>query len=112
MSKYFLDFGTQHGSGLYKICALEDFDQNVEIHSFEANPYTFKADVWKKAIDKRPDLKDTKAHCEKMVHYYNIGVSGDTGFYHFNCEERSRRRVYREWLFSFRPFLLEYRKKL
>jgi len=87
MNKYFLDFGTQHGSGLYRICALENFDQNVEIHSFEANPYTFKADVWKKAIDKRPDLKDTKAHCEKMVHYYNIGVSGDTGFYHFNCEE-------------------------
>ena len=87
MKKYFLDFGTQHGTGLYKICALEHFDQNVEIHSFEVNPYTFKADAMKKAVEKRPDSKDAMIRCDKNIHYYNIGVAGNTGFYNLNCEE-------------------------
>ena len=72
MKKYFLDFGTQYGSGLKAIRSLEKFDQNVEIHSFEANPNTFKSLL-----------------CDERVHYHNIGISSSTGFYNFNCEEES-----------------------
>jgi FkbM family methyltransferase len=70
MKKYFLDFGTQHGCGLKAISTLENFDQSVEIHSFEANPNTFKS-----------------LQCDERVHYHNIGISAKTGFCNFNCEE-------------------------
>ena len=72
MKKYFLDFGTQHGDGLEKIRKLEDFDEDTEIHSFEANPLTFQGIPFKDGVN-----------------YYNVGVSSKTGFHHFNCEEES-----------------------
>ncbi len=72
MNKYFLDFGTQHGSGLKAISSLENFDKSIQIHSFEANPNTFKS-----------------LQCDERVHYHNIGISSKTGFYNFNCEEES-----------------------
>ena len=42
MNKYFLDFGTNLGQGLEAISDIEKFDKDVEVHSFEANPFIFQ----------------------------------------------------------------------
>jgi len=67
--KYFLDFGTHFGEGLEQIRSLEKLDGEVEIHSFEANPYTFQGIEFQNGVD-----------------YYNIAISAIDGFFNFNCE--------------------------
>jgi FkbM family methyltransferase len=67
--KYFLDFGTHLGEGLEKIRNYEKLKEEVEIYSFEANPYTFQ-----------------QIQFEDDVEYYNIAVSAQDGFFNFNCE--------------------------
>jgi len=68
--KYFLDFGTHFGEGLKQIRAHEKLNEEVEIYSFEANPYTFQ-----------------QIQFEDDVEYYNIAVSAQDGFFNFNCEK-------------------------
>jgi FkbM family methyltransferase len=70
--KYLLDFGTHFGEGLDRILRLEKCQHDMEVHSFEANPYTFKKNTFK------PD-----------VNYYNLGISDKTGFYYFNCAKEN-----------------------
>lgn len=67
--KYFLDFGTRFGEGLEKIKGHEKLNKDVEIYSFEANPYTFQQIPFKDDVE-----------------YYNIAVSAQDGFFNFNCE--------------------------
>jgi FkbM family methyltransferase len=67
--KHFLDFGTHLGEGLEEIRSVEKLDREVEIHSFEANPYTFQNIEFQNGVD-----------------YYNIAVSALDGFFNFNCE--------------------------
>ena len=67
--KHFLDFGTHFGEGLEQIRGLEKLDREVEIHSFEANPYTFQDIQFQNGVD-----------------YYNIAISALDGFFNFNCE--------------------------
>ena len=64
MDKYFLDFGTNLGQGLEAICNIEGFNEDVEIHSFEANPFIFQ-----------------KIQFKPNVNYYNIAVSEFNGFF-------------------------------
>jgi len=67
--KYFLDFGTHLGEGMQKILDHEKFQQGVEVHSFEANPYVFK-----------------QIERNEGINYYNIAVSELTGFFTLNYE--------------------------
>ena len=67
--KYFLDFGTHFGEGLQSIRHHEKLNKEVEIYSFEANPYSFQ-----------------KIEFQDDVDYYNIVISAQDGFFIFNCE--------------------------
>ena len=69
MNKYFLDFGTNLGQGLEAISDMEKFDKDVEIHSFEANPFIFQ-----------------KINFKPNVNYYNIAVSEFNGFFELNID--------------------------
>lgn len=69
MNKYFLDFGTNLGQGLEAISDIEKFDKDVEVHSFEANPFIFQ-----------------KINFKPNVNYYNIAVSEFNGFFELNID--------------------------
>ena len=69
MHKYFLDFGTNLGQGLEAISDIEGFSEDVEIHSFEANPFIFQ-----------------KIQFKPKVNYYNIAVSEFNGFLNLNMD--------------------------
>jgi FkbM family methyltransferase len=67
--KYFLDFGTHLGGGLEKIKRREKLNEDVEIHSFEANPHAFQ-----------------QIKFQDDINYHNIAISEINGFVNFNCE--------------------------
>ena len=69
MNKYFLDFGTNFGQGLDTISRIENFSKDIEIHSFEANPFVFQ-----------------KINFKSNVNYYNLAVSDFNGFSEFNVD--------------------------
>ena len=66
---YFLDFGTHLGEGMEKICERENLKDDIEIHSFEANPHIFQ----------KIEFKDN-------IQYYNIAVTDVNGFFELNYE--------------------------
>ena len=66
---YYLDFGTHLGEGMEKICGLEHFKDDIEIHGFEANPHVFQ-----------------KIEFQDDVNYYNIAVTDANGFFEVNYE--------------------------
>ena len=66
---YFLDFGTHLGEGMKRICDLEHFQGDIEIHGFEANPHVFQ-----------------KIKFQDNVNYYNIAITNTNGFFKVNYE--------------------------
>ena len=66
---YFLDFGIHLGEGMKKICGLEHFKDDIEIHGCEANPHVFQ-----------------KIKFQDNVNYYNIAVTDANGFFQINYE--------------------------
>jgi hypothetical protein len=55
--KIFLDCGTHLGEGLKSHCQLLNIDENWQIYSFEANPYTFE--YLQKVLERKEYNRDT-----------------------------------------------------
>jgi FkbM family methyltransferase len=69
MMQTFIDCGTNLGQGLLKIMEAEHVDKTWNVHSFEANPFTFRK------INRLPN-----------VTYYNKAISDKNEIIAFNCE--------------------------
>jgi FkbM family methyltransferase len=72
MKKILLDCGTHFGQGLDEISNILGVDNTWEIHSWEANPYTFE--------------KFNKRHYPANFHFYNAAISNTDGIIKLNVE--------------------------
>lgn len=64
MSKIFLDGGTHLGGGIKSISKKEGIDSTWRIHTWEANPHTYKK-----------NLTDTKKYNNFNIQFYNSALS-------------------------------------
>jgi FkbM family methyltransferase len=74
MKKVFLDCGTHFGQGLRHMFKMKKIDPSWEVHSWEANPYTYKF------------LIDQQADDIKFIHLHNAAVSNFDGEIEINIE--------------------------
>lgn len=72
MRKFFLDCGTHLGQGLTEISKILNVDDTWEVHSWEANPYTFNS------LD--------KTTFPEFYHFYNLAISDNNGIVELNVE--------------------------
>lgn len=79
MKKVLLDCGAHLGQGLKHLSKLKKIDETWEIHSWEANPYTFKE------LLSNLDFK-------YKVNFHNEAVSNYDGFIKINIETTKQKR--------------------
>jgi FkbM family methyltransferase len=72
VTKYFLDCGTHLAQGLNEISKQLKTDHTWQVHSWEANPYTFSV------LDKTPYPEN--------YHFYNAAISDYNGTINLNVE--------------------------
>lgn len=72
MKKFFLDCGTHLGQGLTEISSILSIDESWEVHSWEANPYTFE--------------KFDKSKYPNFYHFYNVAISDNNNTVTLNIE--------------------------
>ena len=83
MQKVLLDCGTQHQQGLNSMIEKLDVDESWIVHSFEANPHTYNAEIekripWVNYHNLAVACADTEVvmHCEREFGCDNPGTGG------------------------------------
>lgn len=111
MKKIFLDLGTHFGDGLMKHIHHYDIDESWEIHTFEANPFTFKE--FEKV---RAETKDPSSYFRWIkwdnVHYHNKAVWIHNDEIEFHCCSAENSKPLLETSDYFKDFMSELEKKV
>ena len=109
--KYFLDLGTHFGDGLMKHIRHYNIDESWEVHTFEANPHTYKE--FKQVRSQTPEPSEYFKWIKwDNIHYHNKAVWTNNDQIEFYCCSAENSKPLLETSDYFKGFMSELESKV